>query len=104
MDISKFYNKIIKEDGFVILDANSNKYVIGKPKKNNPITSGNLKSLINMNIKNIEKIYMTIGCLFLKKFINLRFFTLKYFIVSNTKLSNLNFINSKINTIINLQN
>ena len=38
MDISKFYNKIIKEDGFIILDANSNKYVIGKPKKNNPIT------------------------------------------------------------------
>ncbi len=34
MDILKFYNKIIKEDGFIILDANSNKYVIGKPKKN----------------------------------------------------------------------
>ena len=39
---------------------------------------------------------MTIGCLFLKEFINLRFFTLKYFIVSITKLSNLNFINSKL--------
>ena len=38
MNILKFYNTIIKEDGFLILDANSNKYVIGKPKKTNPIT------------------------------------------------------------------
>ena len=38
MDISKFYNKFIKEDGFIIIDANLNKNTIGKPKKENPIT------------------------------------------------------------------
>ena len=39
MDISKFYNKRFKEDGFIVIDANANKYVLGKPKKENPITS-----------------------------------------------------------------
>ena len=37
MYLSRFLEKLIKEDGFVLLDANSNKYVIGKPKKENPI-------------------------------------------------------------------
>ena len=31
MNISTFYNKLIKEDGFIIVDANNDKYVIGKP-------------------------------------------------------------------------
>ena len=38
MNISTFYNKLIKEDGFIIVDANNDKYVIGKPEKENPIT------------------------------------------------------------------
>ncbi len=50
MDISKFYNKIIKEDGFIILDANSNKYVIGKPKKTNPITIKLLDKNLNYKL------------------------------------------------------
>ena len=50
MDILKFYNKIIKEDGFIILDANSNKYVIGKPKKTNPITIKLLDKNLNYKL------------------------------------------------------
>ena len=50
MDISKFYNKIIKEDGFIILDANYNKYVIGKPKKTNPITIKLLDKNLNYKL------------------------------------------------------
>ena len=57
MDISKFYNKIIKEDGFVILDANSNKYVIGKPKKNNPITIKLLDKNLNYKLLLFPDLY-----------------------------------------------
>ena len=38
MQLAKFLNKLFKEGGFVLIDANSKKYVIGKPKGNNPIT------------------------------------------------------------------
>ena len=38
MNISTVYNKLIKEDGFIIVDSNNNKHVIGKPEKENQIT------------------------------------------------------------------
>jgi len=38
MYLARLLEKIIKKDGFVLIDANSNKYIIGKPKKENPIT------------------------------------------------------------------
>ena len=38
MYLARFLEKIIKKDGFVLIDANSNKYIIGKPKKENAIT------------------------------------------------------------------
>ena len=38
MQLAKFLNKLFKEGGLVLIDANSKKYVIGKPKGNNPIT------------------------------------------------------------------
>ncbi len=38
MYLSRFLHKLFKEDGFVLIDANSRKYVIGKPKKEKPIT------------------------------------------------------------------
>ena len=37
MNLTKFLNKLIKEDGFVLVDANSKEYIIGKTKKNAPI-------------------------------------------------------------------
>ena len=37
MNLTKFLNKLIKEDGFVLVDANSKEYIIGKPRKNIPI-------------------------------------------------------------------
>ena len=37
MYLPNYSNKLIKEDGFILLDANSNNYVIGNPKKQNPI-------------------------------------------------------------------
>ena len=37
MYLVNFLNKLIKEDGFVLVDANSNNYVIGNPKKKTPV-------------------------------------------------------------------
>ena len=38
MQLVSFLNKLIKEDGFILIDANSKKYIIGNPKKKVPIT------------------------------------------------------------------
>ena len=37
MYLANYLNKLIKEDGFILVDANLNNYVIGNPKKQNPI-------------------------------------------------------------------
>ena len=37
MYLLKFLNNLIKDDGFEFVDANSNSYIIGKPKKENPL-------------------------------------------------------------------
>ena len=37
MNLTRFCENLIKEDGFVLIDANSNEYSIGRPKKNIPI-------------------------------------------------------------------
>ena len=33
MNLSQFCENLFKEDGFILIDANSKEYVIGKPKK-----------------------------------------------------------------------
>ena len=38
MKLIEFLNSIIKDDGFLLIDANANKHLIGHPKKANPIT------------------------------------------------------------------
>ena len=50
MNISTVYNKLIKEDGFIIVDANNNKHVIGKPEKENPITIRLLDKKLNYKL------------------------------------------------------
>ena len=37
MRLTSFLNKLFKEDGFILIDANAKKYMIGNPKKNKPI-------------------------------------------------------------------
>ena len=37
MYLASFLNKLIKDDGFILVDANSIKYIIGNPKKEKPI-------------------------------------------------------------------
>ncbi len=37
MNLTRFCENLFKEDGFVLIDANFKEYIIGKPKKQNPI-------------------------------------------------------------------
>ncbi len=37
MYLARFLNKLFKEDGFIMIDAESKKYIIGSPKKSEPI-------------------------------------------------------------------
>ena len=38
MQLARFLNNIFKNDGFILIDADSKKYIIGSPKNNIPIT------------------------------------------------------------------
>ena len=38
MNLTKFLKNLFKKDGFILIDANSKKHIIGKPEKKNPIT------------------------------------------------------------------
>ena len=38
MHLASFLSKLIKKDGFILIDANSNKYIIGSPKKKDPLS------------------------------------------------------------------
>jgi len=35
MQLARFLNNTFKNDGFILVDANSKKYIIGSPKKKN---------------------------------------------------------------------
>ena len=37
MQLARFLNKLFKKDGFILIDANSKKYIIGTPESQNPI-------------------------------------------------------------------
>ena len=37
MQLARFLNRLFKKDGFVLIDANSKKYIIGSPTSPNPI-------------------------------------------------------------------
>jgi len=56
MNLANFLNKLIKHDGFVLIDSNSKKFVIGNPNKENPIIlklldkSLNYKLLLNPDL------------------------------------------------------
>ena len=38
MQLARFLNKLFKKGGFILIDANSKKYIIGIPENKNPIT------------------------------------------------------------------
>ena len=38
MQLARFLNNLFKEEGIILIDVNSKKYIIGNPKKKNPVT------------------------------------------------------------------
>ena len=52
-----FYNKVIKEDGFHIIDSRQNKFIIGNPKKNPPITLKLHKRNLNFKLLLFPDLY-----------------------------------------------
>ena len=38
MHLARFLNRLFKKDGFILVDANLNKYIVGSPKNQNAIT------------------------------------------------------------------
>ena len=37
MQLARFLNSVFKQDGFILVDANSKNYIIGNPERENPI-------------------------------------------------------------------
>jgi len=50
MQLIKFLNNIFKNDGFILIDANSKKHIVGSPKKKNPIILKVLKKKLHYKL------------------------------------------------------
>ena len=50
MQLVSFLNGLVKKDGFVLIDANSKKYIIGNPNKTKPITLKLLKKNLHLKL------------------------------------------------------
>ena len=50
MNLENFLNKLIKYDGFLLIDSNLNKFIIGKPLKEKPITVKLLDKSLNYKL------------------------------------------------------
>jgi len=50
MQLAKFLNKLFKNGGFILIDASLNKYIIGSPEKDNPITLKLLDKKLNYKL------------------------------------------------------
>jgi len=57
MNLTKFLESLFKEDGFVLIDANSKEYIIGKPKKNVPIKIKLLDKSLNYKLLLLPDLY-----------------------------------------------
>ena len=58
MQLARFLNKLFKIGGFVLIDANLNKYIIGSPEKNNPITLKLLEKKLNYKLLLFPDLYL----------------------------------------------
>jgi len=57
MQLVKFLSKIIKNDGFLLIDANSKKYTIGKPKKESPVILKLLDKKLHYKLLSFPDLY-----------------------------------------------
>ena len=100
MNIAKIYNKLIKEDGFVIIDANNRKYVIGKPIKENPIILRLLDKKLNYKLIFSPDLYFgeayTNGSLKIENGNLTEFLDIMYKNFGRGEINNLSYILNKI--------
>ena len=54
MTLANFLNKLFKHDGFILIDSSSNKFIIGKPIKEKPITIKLLDKSLNYKLLFIQ--------------------------------------------------
>ena len=57
MNLTRFLENLIKEDGFVLIDANAKEYIIGKPKKINPIKIRLLDKSLHYKLLFLPELY-----------------------------------------------
>ena len=58
MNLTKFLKDLFKEDGFVLIDANFKEYIIGKPKKQNPIKIRLLDKSLHYKLLLLPDLYL----------------------------------------------
>ena len=58
MNLTKFLKNLFKEDGFVLIDANFKEYIIGKPKKQNPIKIRLLDKSLHYKLLLLPDLYL----------------------------------------------
>ena len=61
MKLVNFLNDLFKEDGFRLIDANKREYLIGKPKKKNPIVLELLDSSMHYKLLLLPELYLGEG-------------------------------------------
>ena len=61
MKLVNFLNDLFKEDGFRLIDANKREYLIGKPKKKNPIILELLDSSMHYKLLLLPELYLGEG-------------------------------------------
>ena len=61
MKLVNFLNDLFKEDGFRLIDANKREYLIGKPKKKNPIILELLDSSMHYKLLLLPELYLGTG-------------------------------------------
>ena len=72
MILAKVLNKIYKKNGIILEDSSGQKYIVGNPRKDNPITinmptdyNENLRKVFTLNL-NQETIYFVVKISFYK--------------------------------------
>ena len=58
--LKKFCKNLIKVDGFILVDANSNEYIIGKPEKDIPIKLKILDKSLHYKLLLLPDLYLGI--------------------------------------------
>ena len=61
MKLVNFLNDLFKEDGFRLIDANKREYLIGKPKKKNPLILELLDSSMHYKLLLLPELYLGEG-------------------------------------------